>query len=97
MFHMAHMLAAAGTTTIGTSNTQLNGILASAESFLSSFVLLLGPIVFLAGLIAHGTGAMHNSQKGYAWGNTAMKTGAVIFIGALALNIIFATITSVVG
>ena len=88
---------AAAATAAATPNSQLNGILASTQSFLSSFVLLLGPIVFLAGLVMHGIGSMHNSQKGTQWGGQAMKTGAFIFVGALAVTIVFSTIQGVIG
>jgi hypothetical protein len=68
---------------------QITSIMSSIQSFLTSFVLILGPVTFLFGLVAHGIGSTHNSQGMAAWGTRAMKAGAGIVIGAVLLSLLF--------
>ena len=83
MWHM-HIFASSIPAT-----TQVDGIMTSIQSFLEHFVLILGPVVFLVGLVAHGLGNTHNSQGMAQWGSKAMKAGAGIVIGALVLTVAF--------
>jgi len=76
---------------------QIDGIMSGIQSFLESFVLILGPVVFLVGLVAHGLGSTHNNQNMSQWGSRAMKAGAGIVIGALALTMVFAILNGMFG
>lgn len=76
---------------------QINTMMSGIQSFLEHFVMILGPIAFLVGLVAHGIGSSHNSNGMAQWGSRAMKAGAGIFIGALALTIVFATLQGLFG
>lgn len=87
-----HFLAA---TVAGTA--QISSIMSGIQSFLEQFVLILGPVVFLVGLVAHGLGSTHNSSNMAQWGTRGMKAGAGIFIGGLLITVIFATLKSLVG
>ncbi|WP_298335046.1 hypothetical protein [Ferrimicrobium sp.] len=71
---------------------QITTIMSSIQTFLNSFVLILGPVVFLFGLVAHGLGSTHNSQGMSQWGTRAMKAGAGIVIGAVLLNVLFSVL-----
>ncbi len=84
------MAAVAGT-------AQIDSIMSSIQSFLEHFVMILAPVVFLMGLVAHGIGSTHNSSHMAQWGTRAMKAGAGIAIGALLLGVLFSVITGVVG
>ena len=77
--------------------TQIDSVMSSIESFLEHFVLILGPVVFLVGLVAHGIGSTHNSSSGTQWGTRAMKAGAGIVIGGLLLTVLFSTIQALMG
>ncbi|MDA8271043.1 MAG: hypothetical protein M0Z39_06520 [Actinomycetota bacterium] len=79
------------------STTGVDTIMTSIQSFLEHFVLILGPVVFLVGLVAHGLGSTHNSSGMAQWGSRAMKAGAGIVIGALALTVVFATLQGIFG
>jgi hypothetical protein len=72
--------------------TQITSVMSSIQSFLTSFVLILGPVVFLFGLVAHGLGSTHNSQGMAQWGTRAMKAGAGIVIGAVLLSLLFSVL-----
>lgn len=87
-----HLFAA---TIAGT--TQIDSIMSGIQSFLEHFVLILGPVVFLIGLIAHGLGSTHNSSNTTQWGTRAMKAGAGIVIGGLLLTVLFSVIQSLMG
>ena len=76
---------------------QIDSIMSSIQSFLEHFVMILAPVVFLMGLVAHGIGGTHNSSRLAEWGTRAIKAGAGIAIGALLLTVLFATIQGVVG
>lgn len=88
--HISMVAAIAGT-------AQIDSIMSSIQSFLEHFVMILGPVVFLVGLVAHGVGSTHNSQNTTQWGTRAMKAGAGIVIGGLLLTVVFATLQSVLG
>ena len=77
--------------------TQINSIMSGIQSFLEHFVLILGPVVFLIGLVAHGIGSTHNSSNTTQWGTRAMKAGAGIVIGGLLLTVLFSTLQSLMG
>jgi hypothetical protein len=74
-------------TTTGTA--QVSTLLSGIETFLVNTLMVLGPVVFLVGLVAHGLGSTHNSQNGAQWGSRAMRAGAGIFIGAIAVTVLF--------
>ena len=76
--------------TAGTA--QVTSILSGIQSFLVSTLLILGPVVFLVGLVAHGLGSTHNSQNAAAWGSRAIRAGAGIFIGAIIVDVLFSVL-----
>lgn len=80
-----------------TGTAQIDSIMSAVQSFLEHFVMILGPVVFLVGLVAHGLGSTHNSSNMAQWGTRAMKAGAGIVIGGLLLTIVFATLQSLLG
>ena len=88
-----HILAAP----TGAGITQVTSLLTTIESDLVTILLVLGPVVFLIGLVAHGLSSSHNSQNGLAWGSRAMRAGAGIFIGALVVDLLFSLLTSLFG
>jgi uncharacterized membrane protein len=92
---MSSLVAVLVATIPGTG--QINTIMGSIQTFLEGFVLVLGPVVFLVGLVAHGLGSTHNSQGMAQWGTRAMKAGAGIVIGALLLTVMFGVIKGVIG
>ena len=87
---LPHILAITGT-------TQINSIMSSIQTFLEQFVMILGPVVFLAGLVAKGLGSTHNSQQMHQWGYSAMKAGAGIVVGGLLVTVLFATLKTLLG
>ncbi len=77
--------------------TQITTILQGMQAFLEHLLLILGPVVFLVGLVAHGLGSTHNSANMAQWGTRAMKAGAGIVIGALLITVLFSTLQGLVG
>jgi len=74
---------------------QVTTILDGIKSFLVSTLIILGPVVFLVGLVAHGLGSTHNSQNGAQWGSRAMRAGAGIFIGAIVVDVLFSVLQGI--
>lgn len=74
---------------------QVSTVMSGIQSTLEQFVMILGPVVFLVGLVAHGLGNTHNSQNMSQWGSRAIKAGIGIFAGGLLLTVVFATFQSV--
>lgn len=74
---------------------QVTTILDGIKSFLVSTLIILGPVVFLVGLVAHGLGSTHNSQNAAQWGSKAIRAGAGIFIGAIIVDVLFSVLQGI--
>lgn len=76
---------------------QVTNMLTTIESDLVRILMVLGPVVFLVGLAAHGISSSHNSQNGAAWANRAMRAGGAIFVGALVVDLMFSLLQGFFG